>query len=166
MTRQRSHRATAIPRILPALGLIGAPLPLASDIAMFFGVHDRVSPAAALATIPVAGWESSLGVYLVVTGFRPATVAALPHARGVPVTCAPACAASCTAAVPRAPSAAPPTSRRSRESRGDRTVKVRGRPGDEVPRGGTTVAMPSHAQAAHVTVNSPRMLGCGSHMYR
>ena len=63
--------------------LVGAPLLLASDIAIFFGVIDRVSPFAAVAFIPIAVWECSLGVYLTVKGFRPAAVAALPPAQAV-----------------------------------------------------------------------------------
>ena len=77
------YRSGLVPRILPTLGLIGAPLLLASDIAIFFGVIDRVSPFAAVAFIPIAVWEFSLGVYLTVKGFRPAAVAALPPAQAV-----------------------------------------------------------------------------------
>ncbi len=76
------YRSGLVPRILPTLGLIGAPLLLASDIAIFFGVIDRVAPFAAVAFIPIAVWEFSLGVYLTVKGFRPAAVAALPPASG------------------------------------------------------------------------------------
>ncbi len=77
------YRSGLVPRILPTLGLVGAPLLLASDIAIFFGVIDRVSPFAAVAFIPIAVWEFSLGVYLTVKGFRPAAVAALPPARSL-----------------------------------------------------------------------------------
>ena len=77
------YRSGLVPRILPTLGLIGAPLLLASDIAIFFGVIDRISPFAAVAFIPIAVWEFSLGVYLTVKGFRPAAVAALPLAQAV-----------------------------------------------------------------------------------
>ncbi|WP_448617738.1 DUF4386 domain-containing protein [Geodermatophilus sp. URMC 65] len=77
------YRSGLVPRILPTLGLIGAPLLLASDIAIFFGVIDRVSPFAAVACIPIAVWEFSLGVYLTVKGFRPSAVAALPPAQAV-----------------------------------------------------------------------------------
>lgn len=66
-----------VPRILPAIGLIGAPLLLASDIAIFFGLYDRMAPIAALAAIPIAVWEFSLGIYLTVKGFRPTAVQAL-----------------------------------------------------------------------------------------
>jgi hypothetical protein len=74
------YRSGLVPRILPILGLVGAPLLLASDIAIFFGVIDRVSTVAALAFIPIAVWELSLGLYLTIKGFKPAAVAALPSA--------------------------------------------------------------------------------------
>jgi hypothetical protein len=77
------YRSGLVPRILPTLGLIGAPLLLASDIAIFFGLYDRVAPIAALAVIPIAVWEFSLGVYLTVKGFRPAALAALTSAQAV-----------------------------------------------------------------------------------
>jgi hypothetical protein len=75
------YRSGLVPRILPTLGLIGAPLLLAADIGIFFGVFDRTGPIA-LAALPIAVWEFSLGVYLTVKGFRPAAVAALPPAAG------------------------------------------------------------------------------------
>ncbi|MGY1604897.1 DUF4386 domain-containing protein [Geodermatophilus sp. SYSU D00815] len=75
------YRSGLVPRILPALGLVGAPLLLASDVAIFFGLYDRAAPVAALAAVPIAVWEFSLGVYLTVKGFRPAAVAALPPAQ-------------------------------------------------------------------------------------
>ena len=71
------YRSGLVPRILPIVGLVGAPLLLASDLAIFFGVYDRMAPIAALAALPIAAWEFSLGVYLVTKGFRPAAVAAL-----------------------------------------------------------------------------------------
>ncbi len=74
------YRSGLVPRLLPAVGLLGAPLLLASDIAILFGVLDRMAPIAAFAALPIALWEFSLGVYLTVRGFRPAAVAALPGA--------------------------------------------------------------------------------------
>jgi hypothetical protein len=71
------YRSGLVPRILPIMGLVGAPLLLTSDILIFLGVIDRVSPFAAVAFIPIAVWELSLGVYLTVKGFRPSAVAAL-----------------------------------------------------------------------------------------
>lgn len=77
------YRSGLVPRILPTLGLVGAPLLLASDIAIFLGLYDRAAPVAVLAAAPIAIWEFFLGVYLVVRGFRPAAVAALPPAQAV-----------------------------------------------------------------------------------
>ena len=70
------YRSGLVPRILPLMGLIGAPLLLASDIAIFFGVYDRVDPPAAVAFIPIALWELSLGIYLMVKGFKPSPITA------------------------------------------------------------------------------------------
>ena len=77
------YRSGLVPRILPTLGLIGAPLLLAADTAIFFGVLDRGAAIAAIAAAPVALWEFSLGVYLTVKGFRTSAVAALPAAGSV-----------------------------------------------------------------------------------
>jgi len=74
------YRSGLVPRFLPVMGLVGAPLLLASDIAIFFGAYDRMAPVAALAALPIAAWELSLGVYLTTRGFRPAAVAALTPA--------------------------------------------------------------------------------------
>jgi len=74
------YRSGLVPRILPTIGLVGAPLLLAGDVAVFFGLVDRTGPIA-LAALPIAVWEFGLGVYLTVKGFRPAAVAALPAAR-------------------------------------------------------------------------------------
>ena len=57
----------------PSSRFIGAPLLLASDIAIFFGVYARVSPIALVAALPIAVLEFSLGVWLVVKGFEPAS---------------------------------------------------------------------------------------------
>ncbi len=64
------YRSGLVPRILPILGFIGIPLLLASDLAVLFGVIDRVSPITGLAALPIAVWEFSLGVYLIVKGFK------------------------------------------------------------------------------------------------
>ena len=82
------YRSGLVPRILPVLALVGAPLLLSSDIAIFFGVIAKGSLYDGLAFIPVAVFEFSLGVYLVVKGFRPSPItagmtAASPAHRGV-----------------------------------------------------------------------------------
>ena len=70
------YQSRLVPRAIPTLGLIGAPLLLASDIAILFGAIDRLSPLAALTALPVALWEFSLGVWLTVKGFRPVPIIA------------------------------------------------------------------------------------------
>jgi hypothetical protein len=71
------YQSRLVPRVLPLLGLIGAPLLLAGTLASMFGVLDRMSGLAALITIPIALWEFSLGVWLTVKGFNPSAVVAL-----------------------------------------------------------------------------------------
>ena len=66
-------RSALVPRILPVLALVGAPLLLASDIAVFSGVYEKGSLLDGVAVIPIAVFEFSLGVYLVVKGFRPSS---------------------------------------------------------------------------------------------
>jgi hypothetical protein len=65
------YQSRLVPRALPVVALIGAPLLLASDTAVLLSIWDRTSPATALAALPVAVFEFSLGVYLVVKGFKP-----------------------------------------------------------------------------------------------
>jgi uncharacterized protein DUF4386 len=70
------YRSGLVPRILPLVGLIGAPLLLASDVAVLFGLWDRVSAPSGLLALPIAAWEFSLGVYLTVKGFKPSPITA------------------------------------------------------------------------------------------
>ena len=66
------YRSRLVPRVIPLLGLIGAPLLICTVIATVFGGFKLGSPE--LAAFPVAAWELSLGVWLVVKGFRPSPV--------------------------------------------------------------------------------------------
>ncbi|SCL40556.1 protein of unknown function [Micromonospora pallida] len=70
------YQSRLVPRVLPVLGLVGAPLLVVSDAGILFGLWDRLSPVAAIAAIPIAVWEFSLGVYLIVKGFRPSPITA------------------------------------------------------------------------------------------
>lgn len=70
-------RSGLVPRIIPAIGVIGAPLLLVSDGAILFGVYPPGSAPAALAALPIAVWEFALGTWLLAKGVRtPRTVAA------------------------------------------------------------------------------------------
>ena len=64
------YRSRLVPRILPAVGLVGAPLLLASDIAVVLGAVPQGTALAALAALPIASWELALGVWLIAKGFR------------------------------------------------------------------------------------------------
>jgi hypothetical protein len=68
------YRSRLVPRIIPALGLIGAPFLICTVIATLFGGFKLGSPE--LAALPVAAWELSLGVWLVVKGFKPFPITA------------------------------------------------------------------------------------------
>jgi hypothetical protein len=68
------YRSRLVPRVLPTVGLIGAPLLLLGTGAVLFDVIGRTSALALVLAIPIALWEFSLGVYLVVRGFRPTAI--------------------------------------------------------------------------------------------
>ena len=59
-----------VPRAIPAVGIIGAPLLLASATATILGLVSQVSPIGALAAAPIALWELALGVWLTARGVR------------------------------------------------------------------------------------------------
>jgi hypothetical protein len=61
---------------MPLVGLIGAPVLFASDLAVLFGVWTQGSLPAGIATVPIGLWEFSLGVWLVVKGFKPSPTTA------------------------------------------------------------------------------------------
>jgi Domain of unknown function (DUF4386) len=65
------YQSHLVPRVLPLLGFVGAPLLVASDVGILFNLWGPMSSVAALAALPVALWEFSLGVWLVVKGFNP-----------------------------------------------------------------------------------------------
>jgi hypothetical protein len=64
------YRSELVPRRMALLGLIGGPLLLASDIAVLFGAYKQTSGAAGILTAPEFAWELSLGIYLIVKGFK------------------------------------------------------------------------------------------------
>src|SRR5688500_13736238 len=71
-------RSGLVPRAMAMLGLIGGPLLLVSFVAVLFGVYEQVSLPSAIATIPEFLWELSLGIYLMVKGFKASAIASEP----------------------------------------------------------------------------------------
>ena len=68
------YRSGLVPRRMAMLGLIGGPLVCASGIAVLFGELDKGSAGQFIATIPEIAWEASLGIYLIVKGFKPCPI--------------------------------------------------------------------------------------------
>jgi hypothetical protein len=79
-----------VPRRMAMLGLIGGPLIIISGVLVIFDVIDAGGAVQGVMTIPEFFWELSLGIYLVVKGFR----------RDAPIL-----AADATVRVPDSPSA-------------------------------------------------------------
>jgi hypothetical protein len=79
------YRSRLVPRVLPVIGFIGAPILIASVIAKWFGLYDEVSAWSGLAALPVAVWEFSLGVYLTFKGFKPCAITREITAEAAPV---------------------------------------------------------------------------------
>jgi hypothetical protein len=76
------YRARLVPRILPIVGLIGAPLLLASSATTLFSTNEQVSALSFLLGLPIAAWELALGIWMIVKGFSPATPADVQHSSG------------------------------------------------------------------------------------
>ncbi len=70
------YRSGLVPRLIPTIGLIGAPFLLASGVATMFGAFGQFSPAASLLAFPVALWELSVGSWMAFKGFRPSAITA------------------------------------------------------------------------------------------
>ncbi|WP_327035800.1 DUF4386 domain-containing protein [Micromonospora ureilytica] len=69
------YQSRLVPRVLPVLGFIGAPLLAITFVATMFGFWTQVSLVSALLTMPIALWELSLGVWLIAKGFQPSPIA-------------------------------------------------------------------------------------------
>ena len=64
------YRSGLVPRGIPALGLIGAPILITATIATLFGVLEQYSAVPVLAAVPIGVWELSLGLWLTFKGFK------------------------------------------------------------------------------------------------
>jgi hypothetical protein len=68
------YRSSLVPRGMAMLGLIGGPLIIASGTAVLFDVIEPRSGWQVIATTPEFVWELSLGIYLIVKGFKPSPI--------------------------------------------------------------------------------------------
>lgn len=69
-------RGRLVPRIIPIIGLVGGPLLLLSSYGVVLGAWTQLSPVGAATALPIAAWELSLGLWLIIKGVRPAEPAA------------------------------------------------------------------------------------------
>lgn len=67
-----------VARRMAMLGLIGGPLVILAGILVIYDVIDAGGAIQGVMTIPEALWELSLGIYLVVKGFRPSPILETP----------------------------------------------------------------------------------------
>lgn len=74
------YQSRLLPRVLPVLGFIGAPLLLAGVVGTLFGWWGPVSPLSGFGALFLAVWEFGMGLWLVIKGFRPAALARLTGA--------------------------------------------------------------------------------------
>ena len=71
------YQSRLVPRALSRIGLVGSPLLIIGYLSVLFGVISQHGPLAGLFALPVALFEFSLGIWLLVKGFDPDAVAAL-----------------------------------------------------------------------------------------
>ena len=81
------YRSGLVPRGMAMLGLIGGPLIILSGTLVLFDAIEPGSGAQVIATVPEFFWELSLGIYLLVKGFKPSPITAglEPPAAAAPV---------------------------------------------------------------------------------
>lgn len=68
------YQSRLVPRGLSLIGIVGGPVLLIGYFAILFGLIGQHAPLAGLFAIPVALFEFSLGIYLVVKGFKPSAI--------------------------------------------------------------------------------------------
>ncbi len=64
------YKSKLVPRLIPTIGLVGAPMLVISALCTYFGIFGQTSPIAAILGLPIAAWELSVGVYLALRGIR------------------------------------------------------------------------------------------------
>ena len=73
------YQSRLVPRVLPVLGLIGAPLLIANTLVFMFGITSGpLYLLTGIGVLPIALFEFSVGVWLVLKGFNPSATASLP----------------------------------------------------------------------------------------
>jgi Domain of unknown function (DUF4386) len=68
------YQSRLVPRSLSLIGIVGGPILLVGYLAVLFGLIGQHTSLAGLSALPVALFEFSLGVWLVVKGFQPSPI--------------------------------------------------------------------------------------------
>ena len=68
------YRSGLVPQRMALLGLIGGPSSVVGAIFVPFGAWEQTSATEAILTLPEIAWEASLGINVIVTGFKPSPV--------------------------------------------------------------------------------------------
>jgi hypothetical protein len=72
------YQSRLVPRVLPVLGIIGAPLLIANTIVVMFGITSGpLYVLTGIGVLPIALFEFSLGVWLTVKGFNSSAITSL-----------------------------------------------------------------------------------------
>ena len=72
------YQSRLVPRVLPLLGIIGAPFLIANTIVFMFGITSGpIYLLTGIGVLPIALFEFSLGVWLTVKGFNSSAIATL-----------------------------------------------------------------------------------------
>jgi hypothetical protein len=68
------YQSRLVPRSLSMIGIVGGPILFIGYFAILFGLIGQHAPLAGLFAIPVALFEFSLGIYLIIKGFKPSLI--------------------------------------------------------------------------------------------
>jgi hypothetical protein len=71
------YRARLVPRILPVMGLVAAPLLILVTLGVVFGLTEQGSIWFVPGGVLIFVWELSVGIYMTVKGFKPSAVTAV-----------------------------------------------------------------------------------------
>ena len=63
------YHSRLVPRALALIGIAGSFILVSADMAIMFGVLQQRAPSTALSAVPVAVFEFTLGIWLIVKGF-------------------------------------------------------------------------------------------------
>jgi len=64
------YRSGLVPRLIPAIGLVGGVLMTSSVIGQILGINEQISVWSLIALLPIFAWELSLGLYMAIKGFK------------------------------------------------------------------------------------------------